>query len=727
MTDRQAPWELYSEKSGEKSSQDPWETYAQGSPANQAPQAAPQAADMSFADKFQAFGQTAAQGGSAGFADDIGAVLAMPPVYAFQILTGNGWDPTDAWSIIQKVKRGHNQGIKQFAEEHPKTALAAEVVPAMASGYAGAKTFGAKFPGAYDDIARFIQNRKIIGGSAAAIPSAQIYGMGVSEGYPHERAVQAVPYIPPAMLGGVFGNYLAGGASKLSKSVGDWLNAIKSSRSQKMAAQQSDRVFTQAPGDITVSTGDDVFKSTDQSLGILDDMEYPLTKAQRTQNVGLMAAEDQAEKLGDQTVLASRTQQQEVMRKPFQHFDDIGDTATQESMTFTRVNPEDFGEKAAETVTDTWKVLKKAADKEYKILDEMGDAYFEPGAVNQIFIKRLNKDLVDANLRPGDFPALESEIERITDIVQGEGTTAVKFEALRMFKEKLNQLNPNNLGITPAAGRRMLKIAGDRFEEATEELGKMALISGDPEIIKQFWTSRQAASKYLKIEKNDLLKKLFQQNDLSNVQLANVLMAGSSRNQKIGQIVQDALKVLPDDASREQFRVNLRNGYLARALRNGIEKNYDQLKAQRGIKVAKLNANNIRKELQQQMRDKTLWENVYTMDEQKALMQYMDWLGSLSSDQLGAKNFSNTTIAFMRLLQGGFNLPVIKHIPAAGVISQGFENQIQRETTKAAQKSVEEVFDGMYKMLSGNRNDYSMLAPLFGGTTAIASDKELTE
>lgn len=597
--------------------------------------------------------------------------------------------------------------------ERPGWTIAGEVAGGTGTTLAGGALLKAASPAASGALNAYAKTSPYKTAAGYGFGTGGLYGFNTAEGTAEER-------LYPALVGAGAGLVAGPSAAALGRKVvaplaskaGDYLKRGYNALTESTGFTPVDRQSLVNAGRSAV---------TPRNVTLEAGAGGPLTLGQRTQNVNQLAAEDAALRLGNPTAVAARSAQQTAMRKPFEVLGaDISDDLAAAS---TGAVPDEHAAKVAGTLRNTYDRLTAKASVAYEKADEIGDLTFKPEVINKNFIEKTKSDLLGNGIESEDFPGLFKELDRLTKRMTGDGGNTVsgaKIRMLEQFKKRLNMVNPSGAGISEDAARRMLKITGDNYDNMLQEIGEDAILSGDKRAIDAFFDARGIASKYLKMKNDDFIGKIIKERDMTNKELANWLY-GSARGGRAdaGRVLQNALASVDDETARETMRVNARNGLLSKALATGFTKDIDP-----GMGRNLLSPTNIRKELVGQIQNKALFEAAYSPAEQEAIKNYAAYLGRISSNQVGAQNFSNSAVMIYRGIEKFLKAPGINLIPGTTPLANVAGAQAETQVQRAGEQGAMEALRSLQRELTGAPVFYG--AVLGGGASGRVSSDVLS-
>lgn len=280
---------------------------AQASPSAPPNPRPPTAGGEGFMNGVSKMAENAAQGGTMGLADEIGAGIAKPVTYAMKKVLPQGMGGEDVTydqvsKTVDKLRQGDQSDLQAWNSENPELAIPSQIAGSMATMGPIGKLFAAAAPETASAIQAFSKARPYTAAAGTGAVQGAVYGAGVSdEGHRGQGAIAGG--VGGAMLGPAIkflGDNLVGPA--LSKGKSALQDFLKSSEDDVVtgpaAAAATSAPAAPAPPEPEIST------MTNQPLGAAPGPEaggpasltgkLPLSPGVRARDPNLLRIEEAA-------------------------------------------------------------------------------------------------------------------------------------------------------------------------------------------------------------------------------------------------------------------------------------------------------------------------------------------------------------------------------------------------------------------------------------------------
>lgn len=601
-------------------------------------------------------------GGS--FMDELLAVPATVGTSAYRAYQGQ---PLQVLDDYQSNLANLGQSMRRDEEIAPYTSLVGTLAGDIKTGLGAAK-LGTK---ALPQIGSIAKSKPVLTASGIGGVSGGVYGFGASEKPIQERGNDA---ITGAGLGLALGGGLAA-AAPLTQRV---MNLIGKKRGQ----------------DVVVKTAKDVVSpeyATQTQRGELLD----LTKGQATQDPKIQALEKSALKGGlgqgvdsaqDIAMRAQEAQQSQIRGV-------VGGMA--------EGGEEALGQ-AAKTLDQSYKAIKSQVNKAYDDARITQGVYISQSPIDEIFKPQVDAIIKSKGFDISDFGADSKKvINQIKDsgFYNGKKVTAQNLEKMEFWRRRASRL-ANGLSKNPEkqAEGMALKSIIDSYDNFMAKLPEDVLMSGDEEALQAINKARGLRkTQGVLFERNKVIRDIVQNKDLTNEELANMVLTGMKSSEKIGKgagrNVKYAIKAVPESV-RPQFKENLKRGTMARIM---SKSEGSTLIGGQSI----LEPHKLKKELDNILSNKTFVNEVFDKDDISMLTALSNDLKKINSVQAGADNYSNTAYAIMRFFE---NIPWIGS-PVASVTRPVGNVQ----SKKAAQEAFSPIYGELKSAARGKAQRYNAL------------------
>lgn len=569
-----------------------------------------------------------------------------------------------------------------------------------------------------DDPAAYFEGQ-IAGGLSQAIPAAK----GLQSVAKLQKYAQANPYRATAAISGVQGalygfNSGEGGAGERSKealatgltnaliapplargaqAIGNTLAPVANSLTQRAQSLFS-KPITQAtkPAAREVLSPEDAARM--QTGEIL-----PMTQGQATQNPARQAMEMDARKGGygqtaQDLVNKADIEQQQAIRGVI---DDIG-SGTEENLT-----------NAGKQVQRAYKGQKARVNQAYDQAKGAQSVYVNKQPISEQFVPKVKTMLREDGFDIDDLsPAGKKIIQTLdSDAMKSENITAINLQKMEFWRRKVTNNIADNTenGVMKPEAVAMSRVLQE-YDRFMAKLPEDALKSGDEQALQAINKARGLRREQgVKFERDKIVKKIVQSDDLTDEELANMVLTGSTRSEKInsgsGRLVRNLKRAVGDNAP--QLQEGLKRGTLARILQKGTE-----TRTEGNSSIRMISPHKLRNELDSIVKNKSFMKEVFSPEEIKQIEAIHRDIIKIASEQAGSNNYSNTAYNLMRLVNV---LPFGK--AAIGETLEGLGN---RAATKDIKRGLSPVLDNMIDQLTTQRRFY-------GASTATPISNNIVE
>lgn len=625
------------------------------------PQSVQPSKNIGPADYLEGIARSAVKGGTFAFGDEITAALASLPTAALTNLT--------VPQAYQLALDAEQRKQKQFQEQAPITSTVAEIGGGILSGAGllkGAGMAAPKLAQGATQLATKNIGTKALAGSGLGAGGTGLYEYGErGEVSPETIAIGGAIGGGASLLGGLGSRYLTNRARKLRE--------LKRAKSGETSIQK---------------TAQDII-SPEQAMAAQRGEILTLTKGDVTQNPEMQALEQAARRN------QSFDQAQELVSQL--------DALRQQELrgTMAGLGAQEGGEQA---LSEAGKMVRQA----YKGQQAQVRRAYDRIRGNDVFI---NKQPLQETLAPAIKEQLAQDgfdtryfsaqgqdlINKLTNnkTLQSEKVTGVKLDAMENWRKQVNQAiegQKDNFGKLTPEGVALSRVK-NMYDDFMAKLPDDALKTGDAETLGALNEARAARRRMgVLFERNKKVAELVKNEDLSNEQLANMVLTGNKEGEKInkgaGITLKSMLRAVPED-KKPLLRENLKKGAMSRLLENSQETFID-----RGTDYNAISPNKLRKNIDTLMKNKTFVNELFDADEQKVLNALARDLRRISSNQQGTINYSNTAYALSR---------AFKKMPVLSAVGEYITEPLGR---RAQMGDLEKSLSNMIGELSGTQQFY---------------------
>jgi hypothetical protein len=483
--------------------------------------------------------------------------------------------------------------------------------------------------------------QKYIAGSGLGAGAGSLYGAGsADEG---ERGQGALIGGGIGALGGAGGVAVTDLAKAAAKPI---TSRISAAIARKKAAKEMLAGNTPLISRANVPTDMNM-----QSGKMLDLTEGQLGQDAQRQSLEIGALKGGYGKEAQDLALSARATQQAQMRSA------LGELGAD-----TADAGQDALEASAKVLKGSYKDIKAQVNKAYEDARIIQGVYINQSPIDEVF-----KPQVNAILRGRGFP-IEDFSDRSKRIInqlqdsgfyEGKKVTKTNLEKMEFWRRRAtNAMNDANSPTSQIKeeGAALGQIIS-AYDDFMAKMPKHALMSGDEEALEAIDTARGLRRKQgVLFERNKVVKDIVQNNDLTNEELANMLITGSKQgevvNKGAGRVLKGVKRGIPPE-KQAAFTQNLKRGTMSRVLEKslGTTRDGDYLE---------IMPNKLIKELKMLDKNNTFMNELFDEPERVGIKALIDDLELINSVKQGADNYSNSAYTLMRWLDkapfGGFGI-----------------------------------------------------------------------
>lgn len=662
------------------------------------------------------------QGTMAGWGSDITdplaafyAALKTDPMGAMR---GEVNDPALAENI-NDLRDNSMQTLAAGREENPWTAGLSQVAGAL-TGAAGASKLVPS--GVAKTAAKVAQAAPNLTAAAIGGGGAAVNALGEAPHTGLERFDNLGWNVPLGMAGGVAGYQLA-------KAGGKAVNAL----SDRFGPQVKETLGGILGGadDLPPPPGGAAPDLSPMKLaGILDEEDaaklakgrvLPMTAGERGQNVNVQRMEEVAKKSGSVPFQKAVAAQQDAAYKPLTSI--LGETQQLDPIALNgRTQDEITG--AANILRDQYDQLGNKVNQAYNTAAQgSGGVAIRASDINNDFMGKVADTMAMENVRPGDIPKLDDNLNELKDILNpadNATTTAVKLDKLEAWKKRLNRTIGNT---AEPADQRIVKMIGRHYDDFMGNLADDAIVNGDTSAIDAFKNARSLASQKFRFYDSDTgIQKILDNRELSGTQLVNTVLGANRMVGKgdDGRLVETMLDLAGDRAPEMQNA--MRRGVMAKVLNDSLSGTTDATTVGTAAERKLLDFGKMKKSLGSLMQQRETFGALFDDTEQSYFKQMYKDIDQIASKQPGAVNNSSTG-AYMADMVNGLgkiiNNPLLKNIMGAGAVTTavqgGLEKQAASMVTGKAEKGLGEFLAQAFKQVDAPKVFYGGI----GGSSAV--------
>jgi len=461
--------------------------------------------------------------------------------------------------------------------------------------------------------------------------SGGVYGFGEGEGGGKARAANAGDM---GLLGGLLGpvgTVVARSAGPISSLTQRAMKAF-GGKTKAAPVQQVGNAISRSPVPAKISV------NATTTPGTL----IPLTKGQATQNPQLQSLENMARSGG-----LDDASQAAILKSDYAQQDAIQKGLTQAA---GGELSEDALSQAGQVLKQGYKDIKGQVKKAYENSDALRTVFVDKKPLSEAFVPRIKDIAYKSGFDMTDMtPATQKLISQVEQIKDPK-ITAVNLEKMAFWRRKLgNQIETSKdaFGKVTPEGAMLSKVASE-YDTFMAKLPEGALKSGDEEVLKTFQNANQMRRKQgVLFERNKAVANIVKNDELTNEELANMVLTGSTRGQNItpsaGRDIR-AMKRAAGDNS-DQLLDGIRRGTFARILKNSTEPTQRM-----GTDIEMISPAKLVKNLDTILGNKSFMSEVFDEGQRKTIESLRRDVAKIRSVQPGARNYSNTAYTIMNYL-----------------------------------------------------------------------------
>ena len=589
---------------------------------------------QSFPEKISDLASMALQGASFGYSDELVGKLAGEE------------------AMLKERER-----LSRTQERHPYLSTGAEISGSLLTPAGGIKLLGRGGQAISKGIGKYASGSKasaIGAGAGLGATSGALYGSGISE--EGER-------LGGAISGGVLGGVGGGAGTAIIQKAPILAGSLRERALRLMGKDK-------APPSVQPLQVKTPKQAIEQQTGEI----LPLTRGQSVQSQEAQALEGMARAGALDDVAKAK----------------IGevDFAQQEAI---KQALGDADEQALETVGKTLKSSYKG------LKSQVGKAYDDAETIRKVVVDKkpivagLVPKINDIMYKKGfDASNLTAETSKLLKQATGGSLKDVKvsginLEKMEFWRRKLTN-RANSLRGDPEGV--MIKNVVKEYDRFMGKLPAEALKSGDETALKAIDNARSLRRRQgVLFERDKIVKNIVKNDELTNEELANIVLSGSGRSGAVntgsGRTVKAMKRAVGDKAP--ELASNLKKGVMGRVLEKSMINTMRE-----GTDIQMVSPNKLLKELDTLTKNKSFIKEVFDADSLKTVNALRNDLRKITSQQSGTANYSNTAYTLLNAL---------KRLPF-GLSSIGgvAELAIKPVGDKMAR-------DKLMKSLSGNLND----------------------
>jgi hypothetical protein len=533
------------------------------------------------------------------------------------------------------------QAFAEARGDNPYSYVAGQAVGGIGGAAGAARAMPALAKGVQNFAGQGILRGAATGGGLGAVQGG-LYGAGSATGGPEERLQAGLSQTPTGALFGV-GGYTAGKtilepAIDAAGMAGSYaIGGVKS------LTQRAKDALSKKFKPSTTNAGQVIKEIAPQQVALTTGEVLPLTRGQLTSNPKVQSLEGMArtgavDDAAQNAMLRAEAQQQEAMRGVLQRA--VGTDISEDALA-----------DASRAVKQSYKSIKSEVNRAYDNAESIRRVIVDKKPIVEEFAPRVR----DIAYRQGfDFDNMTPETQKIigqldAPTFKDARVTGINLEKMEFWRRKLTNRSEQLKGDPEGV---MLGRVRDEYDRFMGRLPQEALKSGDESALKAIEQARGLRRRMgVLFERDKVIKELVKNEELTNEELANMLIGGTKGAKNItagsGRVLRNMKRAAGDKS--EELAQNVRSGLFARI----IDKAEVNTKVQ-GQDYLVLSPSNLLREIKTLNKNQTLLKEMFDEDGINSLRALQNDLQKMADIQPGARNYSNTAYTFIKFLN---NLP----------------------------------------------------------------------
>ena len=617
----------------------------------------------------------AADTASFGLGDEIGAGIGAAIAAPF---SDRGFS-----EIYNDALQSNRAGDAAIKADEPLAYAAGQVGGAIIPSVAGGSMLATKAPTLYKTLLGGQGvTRKVATAGAVGGVSGGLYGLGSGDESAEKRLEQAQTGAAIGSVGGVAG---LGVSAALSPVVRRGASLVQ--RAAKAFGKNADNAVSAAD-----NAGAIAIKQPEANGNLI-----PLSKGQITQNPEAQALENMARagavgRGAAQDIRQFDAKQQEAIRNVM---GGMGANAD-EAATLSGVG---------RNLQQTYKGAKAGVNQAYDSVNLDG-VRVSGQAIREGFAPKVSSILVEGGFDLTSMtPRTQKLVEQAAKIEPN--VTEMSLKNMEFWRRKVtNAINDNtdSFGKLNSEGVALSKMLGE-YDRFMAKLPEDALKAGDEKALEAINKARGMRRELgVLFERDKAVERIVKTSDLTDEELANMVLTGSKASEKLGTGSGRLIKNMKRAAGEKSTEMvqGLKSGTMARVLRKATGTTQIEGTEHTVIQPAKL-----RNELDGLLRNKSFVKEVFSPQEAMTLQKLRDDVAKIASEQKGSNNYSNTAYAITQFLRR------LSPVKVEGIFESASESVARKDLGLQLQQFADET----QRMLAGKAKYYGAAA---GGS--LASD-----
>lgn len=309
-------------------------------------------------------------------------------------------------------------------------------------------------------------------------------------------------------------------------------------------------------------------------------------------------------------------------------------------------------------VRQSYKALKNKVNKAYEAFKGEDRVLVNAAPIRDI-LKPQIKEL--AFKRGFDYSNMSDKTKDILGTLldknkfDKQNITSVDLQNMEFWRRKLtNQIE--GLPFEAKAEKSFLRDVRNTYDDFMDTLPDEALKAGDTKTIDMLKKARGLRKEQgVRFERNNVVRNIVENDDLTNEEIANIILTGKTDAKKInngaGRTLKAAINAV-DEAKRPEFIQNLKKGMMSRILQKS---KMQYLDPNSSVEYQVISPEKLRNQIDEIMMNKTFVDEIMSKGEQKVMNALARDLRRIAK-QPGAVNYSNTAYTLMRFFE---KIPVL--------------------------------------------------------------------
>lgn len=400
-------------------------------------------------------------------------------------------------------------------------------------------------------------------------------------------------------------------------------------------------------GGLTASQLDNMLATGGRGIQPITGEVLPMTRGQKTQDPRLQSLENKAragviDEKAREMINKRDADQQSALRAA------LGDAAGHGG-----IGGDDNLQNAGRILQQEYKTSKAGVSKAYDDANIIKNVFVKKEPLVNGFVPQVKNILYKSGFDAQSLsPKSQKIIGEVTDgPLSKQKLTAVNLEKMEFWRRRLSNAieeNKDALGKLSPEGNALSQIQRG-YDSFMAKLPAEALKSGDEQAIRTINNARALRRRQgILFERDKAVEQIVKNDNLTNEELANIVLSGQSRAEKINSSSGRVVRAMKRAAGErgEELADNLRKGTIARMMERAQVTRQVQ-----GQDVNVISPNKMLTEIDNLLKNKTFVREVFKDNEREIMVKLRNDLQKIASEQEFTRNYSNTAYALVDFLR----------------------------------------------------------------------------